>query len=387
MEAKRFMRFVFITQSYPPASCGVSHVVQNLCERLVRYGHDVIVFTEWMGRNNLVIEGVEVREFQVRGNYVLGYSGEVNRFKHDMRKVDCDVVVVECAQTWTLDLSLSEISNKRCLKVFHSHDFSWFKRKSRNPWKNLKWLMYFAHLRHELKLFDIIYCLSDQLPDYRFIAKSYTGMLRVLPNGVSDTYFSNESSSTEFLGDLPGGVKDHYMICLANYSELKNQMDVLDAYLACQPDIDLVFVGSEYNKYSRRLHKHALDNGVEDRVFFLSELTKPEISSLLQAAELFVYASRCEAFPLVICEAIASGTPWVSYNVGCVKDLPGGVVLDSNTPFQLAIQMTSLLNDDSMREHLRQSCIAERPRFSYDKITKRFLQEVTDLAQQQWTPD
>lgn len=373
------MKFAFVTQSYPPDSCGVSHVVQSICEKLVTYGHEVIVFTEWNERSRLEINGVLIREYKIKGNYVEGYSGETERFKCELRNSECDVLVIECAQTWTLDLSLEEIPKKQCLKIFHSHDFSWFKRRSRNPIKNVKWAYYFWSLRNRFDEFDIIYCLSETLPDFNFIKKFHKKTLKVLPNGVDDIYINDPLVTEGSVGYLPPTAKP-YIVCLANYNILKNQKDVLDAYIKTSLNFDLVFVGSSINDYSRFLESYAKAAGVADRVYFLSGLSKHEISIILRSAHLFAYASLWEAFPLVICETIASGTPWVSYNVGCVRDLPGGVALSQNNPKTLAREISLLLNDPNRLADLRERCFAERKKFDNSHIVASFLDDVKRLS-------
>jgi glycosyltransferase involved in cell wall biosynthesis len=49
----------------------------------------------------------------------------------------------------------------------------------------------------------------------------------------------------------------------------------------------------------------------------------------IAAADLFLFTSRVECAPLVILEAMAAGRPWVSYDVGNVSELAGGIVASS----------------------------------------------------------
>jgi glycosyltransferase involved in cell wall biosynthesis len=46
----------------------------------------------------------------------------------------------------------------------------------------------------------------------------------------------------------------------------------------------------------------------------------------IAAADLFMFTSKLESGPLVILEAMAAGTPWVSYDVGHARELAGGIV-------------------------------------------------------------
>jgi glycosyltransferase involved in cell wall biosynthesis len=51
------------------------------------------------------------------------------------------------------------------------------------------------------------------------------------------------------------------------------------------------------------------------------------VESAIAGADLFLFTSRVECAPLVILEAMAAGKPWVSYDVGNVSELAGGVVV------------------------------------------------------------
>ena len=53
------------------------------------------------------------------------------------------------------------------------------------------------------------------------------------------------------------------------------------------------------------------------------------VGSVLAQADIFLFTSRVECAPLVILEAMAAGKPWVSYEVGNVSELRGGVVVAS----------------------------------------------------------
>jgi glycosyltransferase involved in cell wall biosynthesis len=52
-------------------------------------------------------------------------------------------------------------------------------------------------------------------------------------------------------------------------------------------------------------------------------------ASALALANVFVLTSTWEASPLVILEAMASGLPWVSFDVGNVHDYPGGFIVST----------------------------------------------------------
>ena len=117
------MKILFTTESYYPDMCGVSNVVTKLAEGLSSIDHDVTVFTEKRDREFSSHNGVKIIEFNVKGNVLSGYKGEVEKYKNSLLAYDGDVVINECAQIWSSDLAFDILDNLKLKKVFHSHGY------------------------------------------------------------------------------------------------------------------------------------------------------------------------------------------------------------------------------------------------------------------------
>ena len=60
-------------------------------------------------------------------------------------------------------------------------------------------------------------------------------------------------------------------------------------------------------------------------------------------ATLFLHGSKLEAFPIVILEAMATATPFISTDVGNVQELKGGIVIHDEKEMSQTID--NLLNN------------------------------------------
>ena len=80
------------------------------------------------------------------------------------------------------------------------------------------------------------------------------------------------------------------------------------------------------------------------------------------AADLFLFPSRAENFPLVLLESMACGIPTVAFRVGGVPELvrPGvtGVLAEPQDAKQFSTGVAGLLEDTALRAHLSVECRA-----------------------------
>jgi glycosyltransferase involved in cell wall biosynthesis len=80
------------------------------------------------------------------------------------------------------------------------------------------------------------------------------------------------------------------------------------------------------------------------------------------AADLFLFPSRAENFPLVLLESMACGTPSVAFRVGGVPELVRegvtGLLADPNDAKQFSANIVRLLEDRDLRRHMGVQCRA-----------------------------
>jgi glycosyltransferase involved in cell wall biosynthesis len=234
-----------------------------------------------------------------------------------------------------------------------------------------------------MRLLDRIVFLSGRIDRDRFYDRHVARALgirrtAVIPNGADlETHDS----------DLPDFRKQYQLegrlllLCVGKFTDLKNELGVLRSVL--RADIDkatLILIGPEMNSYARRIEATWAERRLATDVdlLCLCGLTQAEILGAHRAADIYLSASRTECFPLVILDAMAARTPFVSTPVGCVADLPGGLL--AVTEQEMAESITRLATTPAMRAQLgdegRAAC---EQRYNWGAVSCQYAKLIRDL--------
>jgi glycosyltransferase involved in cell wall biosynthesis len=339
MERVNQLKILITAEQYPPILSGVATVVSELANALSKQGHIVTVVTKKIqGRDLSAYPDVRIVEFDIQGNFGSYYRGETKAYIDFVLNSDADVIINECVQTWNADLLFPYLDQIGATKILHSHGFSLLTFRSRNPWANLKAKFYYRSLNKNLEKYNRVLILSNSASELPYFEAHQFKNYEVLPNGVPEHLIAR---ALKVVGDNP------YLLSISNYYPMKNQEFVLRAYYQSDVTAKMIFIGAaEIHGYLAKLKalKLSLDNeyGWRD-VEFLYGLSRDETEEYLKSATLFLHGSKLEAFPIVILEAMATGTPFICTDVGNVKTLMGGRVVHSES--EMALSITELLRD------------------------------------------
>ncbi len=98
--------------------------------------------------------------------------------------------------------------------------------------------------------------------------------------------------------------------------------------------------------YSDHVPKHPIRNAV-----MRPWVPEEQVRSILMAARVVVLPSYLEAYPTVLLEALACGTPFVATNIGGIPDIAtdsgGGILVQPGDPSALGTAIDNLLSDNT----------------------------------------
>lgn len=351
------MLILHTAHSYAPEVSGVAEVVKQLSVRLARRGHEVHVATKQFGDSSAeeLLDGVHVHRFDVDGNTALGMSGAVDSYVRFVRSMAWDVVAFHCAQTWTTDALLPHLGTIEAPKIFVGHGFS--------ALADPRYQTYFSELAVALRQVNRIVALSDLLEEPTYCASHSLRAPTIIPNGVDAAEWSAPTRDVR----MRWGIKDRpWILSVSNHSPVKGHkafFEVVQQVRRQAPRAVGTIVGGHYPAAYRGMGRLGIKGGCwyrcnvasvfEAGIELRKSVPRSETVSAIKEANVILVTSSREASPLVVLESMAAGTPWVSFDVGCVREHVGGIVVES--PQEMVSAAVDLLGNPALCRELGQA--------------------------------
>lgn len=381
------MRILHAVEFYEPSVGGAQEVVRQISRRLAERGHEVTVATSAMPeRGESSIDGVEVAEFDVRGNAVRGIEGaDVDAYRRFVADGDHDVVMTYAAQQWTTDALLPVLDSIEKPKVLAPCGFA----ALHDP----DWAGYFEALPDHLRAFDELIFHSDTYQDISFARAAGIDSLTVIPNAADEREFGERREpGWPNGGHGPGPL----LLTVGGHTGLKGHAQAMSALRASERAGRLVIVGNTPTGRGclPACRVRAALTRLRGGRVHLVDPPRDWVLDLYFHADLFVFCSMIECSPLVLFEAMAAGLPFVSVDVGNAAEIAewsgAGVVVPSPRrddglvePDSAAVAraVDDLLADpDRMRAMGESGRAAWRERFTWDAIAARYEEAYMRVA-------
>jgi glycosyltransferase involved in cell wall biosynthesis len=143
----------------------------------------------------------------------------------------------------------------------------------------------------------------------------------------------------------------------------RNLLKALARVRITRPDVRCVLVGAGCDPAEPQLREMIDELRLADAVILLGQ--RNDVPSIMNALDVHVLSSTGEAFPNVVAEAMASGTPCVVTNVGDAALIvgPTGITVPPRDPEALAAAIGEILDErklDSQRWQARRHAARDR---------------------------
>jgi glycosyltransferase involved in cell wall biosynthesis len=117
-------------------------------------------------------------------------------------------------------------------------------------------------------------------------------------------------------------------------------------------------------------------------VLFPGWLDQSDLPAIYSAADLFLYPSNQEAFPIPITEAMTCGTPIVTSRANGLLELAGDAALlvNPDDADEIAAAMQEVLTDTALASRLSEAGLKRSTMFSWERCARNTLAVLEDAV-------
>lgn len=347
------MRILHIVEAYPPEMGGMAEVVKQLSEGLAKKGHAVTVATgfceqreaelqklikddqrqelddKWSHSDISQVPGVrpnrvKVEEFKITGRSVHGIKGdpeEIARYCNLLLSDQFDIIVIFAAQIWSADLAFDVFNDIKAKLVWVPTGLSGLKIKTFKE--------YYQKISQLVKGFDLGVFLSDQYQDWEYCRHFGLKNMTVITNGASEKEFGDEATEEEIKdleSILPDIRKRDLIVHIGSHTGLKGHKELMWMYARAKLNRSstLLLIGnkspngcySDCSMRSRLLNFYFKSHIVNKKVAMVDRMNRTRTVTALKLAKLFLFPSNVECSPIVLFEAMAAKTPFLTTPAG-----------------------------------------------------------------------
>ncbi|MPM29786.1 D-inositol-3-phosphate glycosyltransferase [bioreactor metagenome] len=194
----------------------------------------------------------------------------------------------------------------------------------------------------------IICCSQEAIVVHKSMGYRADKMI-CIPNGYDISKFNTDPEKRKKIREEIG-IKEEISLLgmVARYDPLKDHENLLNALCILKRTgviFKCVLVGTGMDDTNQKIKEQIRERALEREVLLLGR--RNDIPALMNALDLHILSSSSEAFPNVLAEAMACGTPCVATDVGDAAIIVGdtGWIVPPKEPEALAGAITKAINE------------------------------------------
>ena len=217
------------------------------------------------------------------------------------------------------------------------NDYTWFEKLRRS-----------SRIGHACKRADRIIATSEYIKDS--IIKKYgtsANKIDVIYTAYRDEYIENLNDPI-FIQNSKGkyNLPSNFILAVTDFGDLSNMETLYKAFAKIDDKkIDLVIIGKKNDRY-RQLKRLAEKLNIEERIVRVSSVNKHNFMCLYALSKAFIDPSIADGMGQCVIEAMISGTPLITSDDGCHREIAKDVALyfDPKNEEQLAKHINTVLS-------------------------------------------
>lgn len=307
------MHIAFLTTEYPHpqtgGSGGIGTSIKNLANSFVKNGHEVTVFACFMNEDMKFSDnGIRVVAIKKKAYPILSYLFYQRYVSKIISKYDFDIIEVPDFGGLTAFMSFKA----PCLMKFHGSDTYFCRLEHRKQNQTIRLLEKIAARKANayIGVSKFALAFSFQILPIRKSAPHchiYNGIDTGVFNKVEDSATSEHYQTILYYGTL---IRKKGVLELPHIFNIVHQK---------MPNVRLILAGNDAHDYKENcstweLMKERFNRDSLSHVYYLGKLPYEDMTNLIREANVCVFPSYAEAFPVSWLEAMSMGKAIVGSN-------------------------------------------------------------------------
>jgi glycosyltransferase involved in cell wall biosynthesis len=272
-----------------------------------------------------------------------------------------------------------------CKAVMVVHGADWFIPEYARFYRRLD----VAYIKAMLPLYcrraAVVLSVSQLTTDhFNTILKLPPGKMRTVYFGPGKQFKRVKDPDTLENVKLKYGLPDRFILTLSKYGGggRKNIEGVFKTYEMVHGKIPHKLVVGGKDCFRFRWDYKIPDDGYGSDVLFPGWIDQADLPAIYSLADLYLYPSNLEAFPIPITEAMACGTPIITSKANGLEEIAGSaaVLINPDNPEEIADAVQRVLMTPEIQDHLSAAGLERSQRFSWSHCAKETLEILQGLA-------
>lgn len=169
-----------------------------------------------------------------------------------------------------------------------------------------------------------------------------------------------------------------FILSVGTLEPRKNHLGLIKAFAEVleshQGQVTLAIAGGKGWMYEET-QRVVAELKLEDKVRFLGRVSELELITLYSLADIFAFPSFFEGFGIPPLEAMACGTPVITSNTSSLPEAAGdaAILIDPHDTNAIASALIRLLEDEQLREDMRQKGYRQAQRYTWSAAAAKML--------------
>jgi glycosyltransferase involved in cell wall biosynthesis len=326
-----------------------------------------------------IVDAGTVKKYYIEARGSGALYSPIKIVKQDLtdlfKKVSPDLIILESWQTAITESSLKIADSLKIpiLMISHGVSIMPYTHSFYDFLRYVSWVPYHLNLINLVSKLTAITTLNEFSESERFFDRKVANLI-----GVQCLKLTNHPINfARERGSLNSRKKQ--ILVVGYFSRVKNQLAAIRAINLLPTAFRLILVGRQEGQYYQKCLKEVLHLKISHKVKFLEDVDV-DLSLLMKESFLLYLPSITEVLPIVVLEAMASGTPFVSSPVGALPEINAGILKEEYSDHIVAMNKL-IKNKELWNSTSRAGLLAYKK--NYTKIhSKHLLKRAVDYSLQ-----